>query len=99
MTRAAQTPSKLPLPRTCSTGQSTPRASAYTVLVSNRRVLPAAIVAALFSVTAFTVPLVAPLRASSAHLVLAAAVILVGAGLAFLILAPNLSTPDATEQS
>jgi hypothetical protein len=48
--------------------------------------LPAAIVSLLLLLTAFTVPLVAPLRASSAHLVAALAILLIGVGLAALVL-------------
>lgn len=73
-------------------GKSTLYLAGYTVLDMHRLSLRAAILSLLLLLTAFTVPLIAPLRASSAHLPAALAVVLVGAGLAVLVL----STGDRT---
>lgn len=83
-------------------GKSTLSLGGYTVLDMPRLSLPAAVSSLLLLLTAFTVPLVAPLRASSAHLIAALAILLVGTGLAALVLlggdgSPEDHTPSDTQ--
>lgn len=54
--------------------------------MTNRYVVLAGIMAGLLLLSAFTVPLVAPLRSSSAHLAIAVAIVFVGIALAAAVL-------------
>ncbi len=81
-------------------GKSTLSPVPYTVLEMPRLSLRAGIVSLLLLLTAFTVPLIAPVRASSLHLPAAIGIVLIGAALAMLVLfagPDNGSEPDPRE--
>lgn len=84
-------------PTGCRSGKSTLSSGGYTVLDMPQPSLRAAIVSLLLLLTAFTVPLIAPLRASSEHWLAALAILLVGAGLAALVLAGGERSRHADE--